>query len=117
MEKETLKFEMKKRDNIAIFTINSTRLDSSKAPQLKTEFLRLISEDYKNIIVNLVNVESIDSSGLGALLFGLRQSTNKNGNLKLVGLQSKVSSLLKISKLDRVLEVFEDEENCIKSFY
>ena len=116
MEKEPLKFNIENKENVAIFRIDSSRLDNVKAPELKTEFLRLIAEKTKHVLVDLKNVDAIDSSGLGALLFGLRQIHAKNGNLKLTNLQPKVVSLLKIAKLDRVFEIFDNEESGIQSF-
>jgi len=116
MEKDSLQLEVENKNNVLILKINSPRLDNTKAPELKTEFLRLIAEDSRNILINLKSVESIDSSGLGALLFGLRQVVATNGNLKLVDLQPRVMSLLKIAKLDRIFEIFDDEKTSIESF-
>jgi len=116
MEKEPLNFTIDNKNYVTVFRIDCSRLDSSKAPELKTEFLRLIAEKTNCILVDLSRVEAIDSSGLGALLFGLRQILANNGNLKLTNLQPKVVSLLKIAKLDRVFEIFDDEESGIKSF-
>ena len=115
MEGTDLQIEAEKDNDITILRFNDNRLDSSKAPQIKTEFLKHLAEGSKHLLLNLEKVETADSSGLGALLFGLRQSNNSGGTLKLIALQPRVQSLIKISKLDRIFEIFDDEESCIKS--
>jgi len=112
-----LNLDIKRLENLTIVRLKEKRFDSSKSPFLKTEFLKLISEGIKNILLNLEEVENIDSSGLGSFNFGKRQLNSINGDLKLCCLQDKVENLLKISKLNRIYDVYETEEDGIKDFF
>ena len=111
-----MNLDIVKQDNLAIVRIGESELNSPKSPELKTELLRLVSEGYINILVNLGMVSYIDSSGLGALLFGRRQVAPLDGDLKLSCLSDNVIAMVKIAQLDRVFDIFDTEEEAVKSF-
>ncbi|MFC1557846.1 STAS domain-containing protein [candidate division KSB1 bacterium] len=111
-----MKLDVVKQVKLAVIKIEDKKLDTQNSPELKTEFLKLVGEGYANILVNMENVTHADSSGLGALLFGKRQVTPLNGELKLTCLSDPALSLVKIAQLDRVFEIFDTEEEAVKSF-
>ena len=111
-----MKLDVSKQVKLAVIKLGDKNLDTMNAPELKTEFLKLVGEGYTNILVNMENVNHADSSGLGALLFGRRQVTPLEGDLKLTCLSDTVLSLVKIAQLDRVFEIFDNEEEAVKSF-
>lgn len=61
----------------------------------------------------MTNVRMVDSTGLGGLLFAKRQADIKGGTCYLVNPQSKILSLIKISKLETVFEIVEDEDKVL----
>jgi anti-sigma B factor antagonist len=61
----------------------------------------------KELVIDLSDVEFCDSTGLSALLIAERKMRENNGKVKLVGVQKKVLSLLKISHLDRTFQIFD----------
>jgi anti-anti-sigma factor len=67
-------------------------------------------------LVVLSEVNYADSSGLGALLFGLRQLKNLGGQLKLLGAKNRVFNLIKIARLENYLPNFDDKKAAIESF-
>lgn len=70
----------------------------------------------KKILVNLEDVSTIDSSGVGELVSSYTTATNRGGKLKLLNLPPKVADILQITQLITVFDVFEDEEEAIRSF-
>ncbi len=70
----------------------------------------------KNIILNLHDVNYIDSSGIGELVSSYTTVTNQGGHLKLLNLTSKIQELLQITKLLTVFQVYSDEKAAIASF-
>ena len=70
----------------------------------------------KKILLNLSDVNYIDSSGIGEMVSGFTTVTNHGGQLKLLGLSKKVKDLLQITKLYTVFEVFDDEAAAVRSF-
>ena len=70
----------------------------------------------KKILLNLKDVNYIDSAGLGELVSAFTTVKNGGGELKLLNLTSKVRDLLVITKLLTVFDVKESEADAIKSF-
>ncbi len=105
-----MKFTVDKRERYLIFELQESRLDTGIAPSLKTEFVLLSNEGYRNMIVDLSSVSFVDSSGLGAILIGNRMCKNARGTFVLTGVQEPVMKLIKISQLDEILMVAGSEE-------
>ncbi len=104
-------------DGVKIIRVDEPRLDASVSYALKTELLRLVEQEgIVNLLIDLKNVEYVDSSGLGALLFGHRQVKMNQGRLKLLHLNQKIKTLISIAQLEDVLEQFEDEKKALASF-
>lgn len=76
----------------------------------------LAREGTKKILLNLGNVDYIDSSGLGELVCAFTSMRNQGGDLKLLNLTKRVRSLLQITKLLTVFDVTDDESTSVKSF-
>lgn len=89
-----------------------SRLDASSAPALKKRISALIRDGHHRIALDISGVEFIDSSGLSALVSGLRQLQG-DGDLVLIGLRSTVLSMFKLTRLDRVFRIFPDQTQAL----
>jgi anti-sigma B factor antagonist len=76
----------------------------------------LLDEKHMKIILNLGDVDYIDSSGIGELVSAYTTTKGRGGELKLLQLTKKVHDLLQLTKLFTVFEVFSDEATAIGSF-
>ena len=76
----------------------------------------LLDEQRTMILLNLADVDYIDSSGIGELVSGFTAVKNRSGDLKLLHLTKKVRDLLQITKLYTVFDVFTDESAALRSF-
>jgi anti-sigma B factor antagonist len=76
----------------------------------------LLKNDVKKIILNLADVNYIDSSGIGELVSTYTTVTNSGGQLKLLNLTKKIHELLAITKLLTVFQVFDNEQTALASF-
>jgi anti-sigma B factor antagonist len=83
---------------------------------LRDEVRKLLAEGKKKIVLNLAEVNYIDSSGLGELVSAYTAVKNAGGELKLLNLTSKVRDLLVITKLVTVFDVKDDEATAVSSF-
>jgi anti-sigma B factor antagonist len=70
----------------------------------------------KKVLLNLGEVNYIDSSGIGELVSAFTTVTNQGGQLKLLNLNKRIQDLLQITKLYTVFEVHDDEAASIRSF-
>ena len=86
------------------------------AEQLRIIRVRLIGEKKKNILLNMENLEYIDSSGLGELVSGFTAAKKEGGVLKILALTQKVQDVLAITKLLTVFDVYDDEGEALSSY-
>lgn len=105
-----MKYSVDKKEDYVFFTLNESRVDTVVAPDLKTELVLLVNAGYKNIVLDMSEVEFVDSSGLSALLVGNRNCENIKGALILTGLQKNVQRLIDISKLNDILKVIGTQD-------
>ena len=83
---------------------------------LRKQIQTLLDQDHRQLLLNLADVDYIDSSGLGEVVRSYTTVRNEGGNLKLLSLTTKVRDLMQITKLLTVLDVFEQESDALKSF-
>jgi anti-sigma B factor antagonist len=76
----------------------------------------VLKNDGKKIVLNLAEVNYIDSSGIGELVSTFTTVTNQGGQLKLLKLTKKIQELLAITKLLTVFQVYNDEQEAVASF-
>ncbi|MBI3577906.1 MAG: STAS domain-containing protein [Ignavibacteriales bacterium] len=110
-----MQFEVKKNTDATVLKIKERKLDASVSPELKGEFLVLCNPHTKNLIIDLSDVEFCDSSGLSALLIAERKMRENGGVVKLAGLQKKVLSLIRISRLDRAFHIHDTVAKALRS--
>ncbi|MFF8565838.1 STAS domain-containing protein [Streptomyces albidoflavus] len=70
----------------------------------------------RKILLDLGEVTTVDSSGVGELVSLYTRISNRDGRLKLLNLPPKVRDILAITQLITVFEVFDDEDEAVKSF-
>lgn len=76
----------------------------------------LNSSGTKNVLINMRDVTTIDSSGIGELVSSYTTATNRGVKLKLFNLPEKVSDILTITQLITVFDVFDSEDEAVRSF-
>ncbi len=96
-------FEIIKNGNHTLVKVNSDRLDTYNAPDLKSELVVINTKGEKNIVLDLSSCNYCDSSGLRSVLVANRLCEDAIGTFILCGLQPDVENLVKISMLDTIL--------------
>ncbi len=91
-------------------------LNAHSAPALKEQIATQVSEGAIQLIINLVQADFIDSSGLAVLVSGMKKARAEGGILKLAGVQPNVMRVFELTLLDRVFSFFPDEESALASF-
>ena len=94
------------------------RVDIEVAAELRSALLSLIERGHRRLIVDLKDVQFIDSSGLGALVSALKtlKRAEGSGDMRLARVQPGVVSLLEVIRLDRVFSSYETVDLAIRSF-
>ena len=92
------------------------RLDASVAEPIRDELRRIIEAGSIWLLLDASPVEFIDSSGLSVFITALKQVRLRNGDAALFGVGPPVRSLLELTKVHRVLTVYDDEESALELF-
>lgn len=83
---------------------------------LRTTVRGLLDDRRTHIVLNLADVDYIDSSGIGELVSAYTTVKSRGGDLKLLHLTKKVHDLLQLTKLYTVFEVYSEEGAALNSF-
>jgi anti-sigma B factor antagonist len=93
------------------------RITLGEGSALLRKTIREVLDDGRTkIVLNLADVNYIDSSGIGELVTAFTTVKNRGGNLKLLHLTKKVHDLLQLTKLFTVFDVYSDENTALGSF-
>jgi anti-sigma B factor antagonist len=100
-------------DKITIFDISGD-IDLATSPELRKPLLRELREvRTPKVVLNLKAVRYIDSSGVASLVEGLKASRDVGARFILFGLNTTVREVLQLSKLVRIFEICENEEQAV----
>lgn len=100
-------------DRITIFDVSGD-IDLANSPQLRKAVLRELREvRMPRVVLNLKAVRYIDSSGVASLVEGLKASREVGARFVLFGLNTTTREVLQLSKLVKIFEIYDDEEQAI----
>jgi anti-sigma B factor antagonist len=112
-----LAFSAKTRHDGSISIIDvSGRLTSFEVGGLRDAIQLLLKQGRKDIVLNLSDLQYLDSSGIGELAREYVVVVKQGGQMKVVGLSAKVVEVLKITHLYQVFQDYESEEEALRSF-
>ena len=102
--------------HVTILDIRGRIVLGDEIHRLRDAVRNLVAEGKKKIILNLAEVDYIDSSGVGELVGAFTTVRNAGGELKLLNLSQKVHDVLHVTKLYTVFDIRDDEFQAVKSF-
>jgi anti-sigma B factor antagonist len=103
------------RDGVTVLDV-SGEIDLYNAPEIKNSISKLIEAKKYTVIVNLENVSYIDSSGIGALIYGVSALKKYQGGLRLASVNATVRQVFKYTKLVTFFQIHETEEEALRAF-
>lgn len=103
-------------NKILIVKIEEKRATVEFSGTLKDDLLKKIEQGNSKVIIDLSQVEFVDSSFLGTLVTGLKRTAIKNGDLKIVDLQEPVRTMFELTRLYKIFEIFDAVEDALNSF-
>lgn len=102
--------------HVTVLDIHGRLVLGPEIGALRDAVRALISEGKKKIILNLAEVDYLDSTGVGELVGSFITVRNAGGELKLLNLTQKVHDVLHVTKLYTVFDIKDDEFTAVKSF-
>jgi anti-sigma B factor antagonist len=86
----------------------SGRLNGASAPELKRRIRQIVETGKSRLILDMSGIVFIDSSGLSALISGLKCAREAGGFFRLAGLRDQAAAVIKLMMLDRVFDTYPD---------
>jgi anti-sigma B factor antagonist len=101
---------------VAIVDLNGTITLGSGIGSIRGAVKDLVDQGHKDILLNLAGVGYMDSSGLGEMAGTYTTVSNLGGRMRLLKPDSRVDSLLHVTRLYTVMVTFQDETSALASF-
>ena len=103
--------------DVAILDLSGKLMGGPENSQLfRDHIYQLLDDGIRKIVVNLAEVKRMNSSGLGILISALTSLTNKDGALKLAGINETMEGILVMTKLNTIFETYDTAEGAAQSF-
>ena len=103
-------------DGVEIISLQGKITIGSGDSQLREVITNAVNNGKNKILLDMSQVTTIDSSGIGELVGSYTTVTNRGGKLKLLHLPAKLNELLHVTQLITVFEVHENEQEAVASF-
>lgn len=99
--------------DLQIITILDSRIDAAAAIQFKDRFKEVTAEMNCPVVLDLSNVEFVDSSGLGAIVSSMKYLGNARP-LHLASLTPIVGKVFSLTRMDRVFKIYDSSKDAIQ---
>lgn len=105
-----MNFNVEHMESQTVVTIETERLDAAIAPELSSMIAGLVEEGHVQILLDFDKVAFMDSSGLGAVVSGLKAVGDK-GDMVVCSLHGVVEELFKLTHMDRVFVIKDNRDD------
>jgi anti-sigma B factor antagonist len=110
-----MKVNVRQRDGVTILDLKGKITIGVGDVALRNAVQDVINGGANRVVINLHDVTTIDSSGVGELVSAYTTARNRGAQLRLENLPAKVSDILQITQLITVFDVFDTEDEAVKS--
>ena len=105
-----IEFDTEIVDDESVVIRPQGRLNLLAAPRLREVVAQTVQQGRPQIVVDLSGTTFMDSSGLGALVAGLKRARQASGDLRIAAVNQQVATVLRLTNLDRVLGAHDSVE-------
>jgi anti-sigma B factor antagonist len=113
----SLEIEPRDREGITILELKGRITMGDEVTSFRQKVRALAQTPDSKVILNMQQVDYIDSTGLGAIVMGSSAVRGAGGTIKLVNLNRRNVELLVATKLATIFEIFNDEQDAVNSFF
>ena len=111
-----MEIQIRALDSVTILDLSGNLIIGRSEESLREIVKQLLVDDRKLLIINLADVPTIDSSGIGAVIKSFTSVSEAKGKMKVLRPSRMVKQLFSITGLASVLETYEDEAAAVSSF-
>ncbi|KAE8764937.1 STAS domain-containing protein [Georgenia thermotolerans] len=110
-----MEIDTQQRDGVAVVACTG-RLNMVTSPHLRGELRSTVEAGTSRVVVDLSETSFIDSSGLGALIGGLKEARQAGGDLRIAGPGQQILTVLRLTNLDKVLRPYPTVEEALRGW-
>jgi anti-sigma B factor antagonist len=103
-----LSLETRHTDDVTIVSVGG-EIDVYTAPKLRDKVTELVGEGHYQLVIDMENVEFLDSTGLGVLVGGLKKVRAHDGSMEIVCNQDRLLKIFRITGLAKVFTIHDSE--------
>ena len=108
-----LEINVRSEKNVPVIELNG-EVDAYTSARFRETMIELIENGAANLIISMDRVDYIDSSGLGALVGGLKRANERQGRIVIVCSNPQVRKVFEITGLERVFSLYALEEDAVE---
>jgi anti-sigma B factor antagonist len=112
----TLKMTSSEVDGVSVVTMDGRIVLGDESNSFREKLKSMLAEGKKKIVLNMVNIKYIDSSGLGTLVAAHVSAKTQGASVRLCNLGMKFHEVMQITKLLTVFDVYDTEAAAVSSF-
>ena len=110
-----MNIEFKDVRGVLVARVLDRRIDAHAAPDLKAQVGAQMDAGKGRVVLDLSEVELVDSTGLGAILFLYKKAPRPGGGFVLCGCRAAVLDLMKLTRMERVFKFLPTEAEAVAS--
>jgi anti-sigma B factor antagonist len=111
-----MQYTTSEKKGVVLLALSGKIMGGPEATEINDVINRLIDEKKTRIVIDLKNVELMNSSGLGILIGAVTLLRNNQGGLRLIQVPEKLQALLKSTKLNTVFDIYQTFDEAAASF-
>ena len=112
----TIKMTNSEVDGVSVVTLDGRIVLGEESNSLREKLKSMLAEGKKKIVLNMVNIKYIDSSGLGTLVAAHVSAKTQGASVRLCNLGKKFHEVMQITKLLTIFDVYDTEAAAVSSF-
>ena len=113
----SLEIGRRDREGVVLLDLKGRITIGQEASDFRAAYEKVAVEPGARLLLNMLQVDYVDSTGLGAMVMCSMRLKNSNGVAKLVNVNRRNIELIVMTKIDSIFEVFNDETDAINSFF
>jgi anti-sigma B factor antagonist len=112
----TIKMTNSEVDGVSVVTLDGRIVLGEETNSFREKLKSMLAEGKKKIVLNMVNIKYIDSSGLGTLVAAHVSAKTQGASVRLCNLGKKFHEVMQITKLLTIFDVYDTEAAAVSSF-
>ena len=110
-----MELSVEKVGNVAVVKVPGRSLEASNVEEFKRNMAPILDKN-TSVVLDIQNLDFVDSSGLGAFLSCLRRLNAAGGDLKIAGMRKSVVALFELVRMHRICDVLDTVDEAVKAF-